>query len=101
VHLDDAASATVLALKHKARSVFNIVDDEPAPVSEWLPHLAASACAKPPMRVPVWLARMLAGDFAVTMMTEGRGFSNAKAKRELGWELRYPSWRQGFDEELA
>lgn len=101
VHLDDAASATVLALEQTACGVFNIVDDEPAPASEWLPHLAAAAGAKPPMRVPVWLARMLAGDFAVTMMTEGRGFSNAKAKRELGWELRYPSWRQGFDQELS
>jgi nucleoside-diphosphate-sugar epimerase len=101
VHLDDAASATVLAVEQKARGVFNIVDDEPAPVSEWLPYLAACAGAKPPMRVPKWLARMLAGEAAVTMMTEGRGFSNAKARRELGWELRYPSWRQGFKEELA
>ena len=101
VHLDDAASATVLAVEQKARGVFNIVDDEPAPASEWLPHLAACAGAKPPMRVPRWLARLLAGEVAVTMMTEGRGFSNAKAKRELGWELRYPSWRQGFREGLA
>ena len=101
VHLDDAASATVLTVEHKARGVFNIVDDEPAPASEWLPYLAACAGAKRPMRVPVWLARLLAGDQAVVMMTEGRGFSNAKAKRELGWELRYPSWRQGFREELA
>jgi nucleoside-diphosphate-sugar epimerase len=101
VHLDDAASAAVLAVEHKAKGVFNIVDDEPAPASEWLPYLAACAGAKPPMRVPKWLARMLAGDVAVTMMTEGRGFSNAKAKRELGWELRYPSWRQGFKEGLA
>jgi nucleoside-diphosphate-sugar epimerase len=101
VHLDDAASATVLAVEQEARGVFNIVDDEPAPASEWLPYLAACAGAKPPMRVPRWLARMLAGEVAVTMMTEGRGFSNAKAKRELGWELRYPSWRQGFMEGLA
>jgi nucleoside-diphosphate-sugar epimerase len=101
VHLDDAASATVLAVEQKARGVFNIVDDDPAPASEWLPYLAACAGAKPPMRVPKWLARLLAGDVAVTMMTEGRGFSNAKAKRELGWELRYPSWRQGFKEGLA
>ena len=101
VHLDDAASATVLAVEQKATGVFNIVDDEPAPASEWLPYLAACAGAKPPMRVPKWLARLLAGDVAVTMMTEGRGFSNAKAKRELGWELRYPSWRQGFKEELT
>jgi nucleoside-diphosphate-sugar epimerase len=101
VHLDDAASATVLAVEQKARGVFNIVDDEPAPASEWLPYLATCAGAKPPMRVPKWLARLLAGEAAVTMMTEGRGFSNAKAKRELGWELRYPSWRQGFKEGLA
>jgi nucleoside-diphosphate-sugar epimerase len=101
VHLDDAASATVLAVEQKQRGVFNIVDDEPAPASEWLPYLAACAGAKPPMRVPRWLARLLAGDVAVTMMTEGRGFSNAKAKRELGWVLRYPSWRQGFKEGLA
>jgi nucleoside-diphosphate-sugar epimerase len=101
VHLDDAASATVLAVEQKASGVFNIVDDEPAPAGEWLPHLAASAGAKPPMRVPRWLARMLAGEVAVAMMTEGRGFSNAKAKRELGWRLRYPSWRQGFKESLT
>ena len=101
VHLDDAASATVLAVEQKASGVFNIVDDEPAPASEWLPYLAACAGAKPPMRVPKWLARLLAGEAAVTMMTEGRGFSNAKAKRELGWELRYPSWRQGFREGLG
>ena len=101
VHLDDAASATVLAVEQQARGVFNIVDDEPAPASEWLPYLAVCAGAKPPMRVPTWLARLLAGEMAVVMLTEGRGFSNAKAKRELGWELRYPSWRQGFKEELT
>jgi nucleoside-diphosphate-sugar epimerase len=101
VHVDDVASATVLAVEQKATGVFNIVDDEPAPVREWLPYLAECAGAKPPRRVPTWLARLLAGEMAVGMMTEGRGFSNAKAKRELGWELRYPSWRQGFKEELA
>ena len=101
VHLDDAASATVLAVEQQARGVFNIVDDDPAPASEWLPYLAECAGAKRPMRVPVWLARLLAGQVAVVMMTEGRGFSNAKAKRELGWQLRYPSWRQGFKQELA
>jgi nucleoside-diphosphate-sugar epimerase len=100
VHLDDAASATVLAVEQKATGVFNIVDDEPAPASEWLPYLATCAGAKPPLRIPKWLARLLAGEQVVTMMTEGRGFSNAKAKRELGWELRYPSWRQGFKEGL-
>jgi nucleoside-diphosphate-sugar epimerase len=101
VHLDDAAGATVLAVEQKAGGVFNIVDDDPAPARDWLPYLAECAGAKPPLRVPVWLARRLAGDQAVVMMTEGRGFSNAKAKRELGWELQYPSWRQGFKAELA
>lgn len=101
VHLDDAASATVLAVEQKVRGVFNIVDDEPAPASEWLPYLAACAGAKRPVRVPKWLARLLAGEMAVTIMTEGRGFCNAKAKRELGWELRYPSWRQGLKKVLT
>ena len=101
VHLDDAASATVLAVEQRATGVFNVVDDEPAPVSQWLPYLAACAGAKPPRRLPTWLARLLAGEMVVDMMTEGRGFSNAKAKRELGWQLRYPSWRQGFKEELG
>jgi nucleoside-diphosphate-sugar epimerase len=101
VHLDDAASATILAVGQKAQGVFNIVDDDPAPASEWLPYLAVCAGAKPPMRVPTWLARPLAGQVAVGMMTEGRGFANAKARRELGWELRYPSWRQGFQAELS
>jgi nucleoside-diphosphate-sugar epimerase len=101
VHLDDAASATVLALEQNATGVFNIADDEPAPASQWLPYLAECAGAKRPVRVPKWVARLLAGDMAVIMMTEGRGFCNAKAKRELGWKLRYPSWRQGFKEELA
>src|SRR5215469_15319925 len=101
VHVDDAASATVLAVEQRAKGVFNIVDDEPAPVSAWLPYLAECAEAKPPRRLPRWLARLLAGEMVVGMMTEGRGFSNAKAKRELGWKLRYPSWRQGFKEELS
>jgi nucleoside-diphosphate-sugar epimerase len=101
VHVDDAASATVVAVEQQAKGVFNIVDDEPAPVSAWLPYLAECAGAKPPRRLPAWLARLLAGEMVVGMMTEGRAFSNAKAKRELGWQLRYPSWRQGFKEELA
>jgi nucleoside-diphosphate-sugar epimerase len=101
VHVDDAANATVLAMEQKARGVFNIVDDEPAPVSEWLPYLAECVGAKPPRRVPAWLARLVAGEMAAGVMTEGRGFANAKAKRELGWELRHPSWRQGFREELG
>jgi nucleoside-diphosphate-sugar epimerase len=101
IHLDDAATATVLAVEQHAKGVFAIVDDEPAPASQWLPYLAECAGAKRPMRVPAWLARPLAGDVAVIVMTEGRGFSNAKAKRELGWELRYPSWRLGFKNELT
>jgi nucleoside-diphosphate-sugar epimerase len=100
IHLDDAASATVLAVEKKATGVFNIVDDEPALSRDWLPYLAECAGAKKPRHVPVWLARMLAGEQAVVMMTKGHGFSNAKAKRELGWTLRYPSWRQGFREEF-
>jgi len=101
IHLDDAAAATVLAVEQKATGVFNIVDDEPAAVSDWLPYLARCAAAKPPLRVPRWLGRILAGDQAVRMMTEGHGSSNAKAKRELGWQLRYPSWRQGFKDAVA
>jgi nucleoside-diphosphate-sugar epimerase len=101
LHLDDAAGAAVLAVEQNAKGVFNIVDDEPAPASEWLPYLAACAGAKRPMRIPKWLARPLAGDPALIMMTEGRAFSNARAKRELGWQLRYPSWRQGFREGLG
>lgn len=100
IHLDDAASATVLAIEQRASGLFNIVDDEPAPAAEWLPWLAQCAGAKPPRRVPVWLGRLLAGDQAVVMMTTGRGFANAKAKRELGWRPAYTSWRVGFDKEL-
>jgi len=96
VHLDDAAAATVLALEQQARGVFNIVDDEPAPASEWLPFLADCVGAKPPLRLPVWVVRLAAGEVAVSMLTRTRGSSNARAKRELGWELRWPSWRQGF-----
>jgi nucleoside-diphosphate-sugar epimerase len=96
IHLDDAAAATVLALEHDGAGVYNIVDDEPAPVREWLPVLANVLGAKPPRRFPRWLARLFAGEAAVMMGTEARGASNAKAKRELGWTLRHPSWRQGF-----
>jgi 2-alkyl-3-oxoalkanoate reductase len=96
VHLEDAAAATVLALERGAPGVYNVVDDEPAAVREWLPALAAIIGAKPPRRVPRWLARLVAGESGVVLMTEIRGASNAKAKRELGWSLRYPSWRQGF-----
>ncbi|MBD0283628.1 MAG: NAD(P)-dependent oxidoreductase [Thermoleophilaceae bacterium] len=96
VHLEDAAAATVLALERDGPAIYNIVDDEPAPVREWLPVLADVLGAKPPRRVPRWLARLFAGEAVVMMGTESRGASNAKAKRELGWELRYPSWREGF-----
>ena len=96
VHLDDAAAATVLALERGEPGVYNIVDDEPAPVHEWLPALAEVIGAKPPRRVPRWLGRIAAGAAGVALMTEIRGASNAKAKRELGWTLRYPTWRQGF-----
>jgi nucleoside-diphosphate-sugar epimerase len=96
IHLDDAAAATVLAVEKDGSGIYNVVDDEPAPVREWLPVLAKELEAKPPRRVPRWLARLLGGELAVVMGTTSRGASNAKAKRELGWRLRYPSWRQGF-----
>jgi nucleoside-diphosphate-sugar epimerase len=96
VHLDDAAVATVLALERGSAGIYNVVDDDPAPVREWLPALAAAIGAKPPRRIPGWLARVAAGEAGVVLMTEIRGASNAKAKHELGWTLRYPSWRLGF-----
>jgi 2-alkyl-3-oxoalkanoate reductase len=96
IHLEDAAAATVLALEADGPAVYNIVDDEPAPVREWLPVLAQALGAEPPRRFPAWPARLFAGDAAVVMSTEARGASNAKAKRELGWTLRYPTWRTGF-----
>jgi 2-alkyl-3-oxoalkanoate reductase len=96
VHLDDAASATVLALERGEPGIYNVVDDEPAPVREWLPVLAETLGAKAPRHVPRWLAQIVAGEAGVVLMTETRGASNAKAKRELGWTLRYPSWRDGF-----
>jgi nucleoside-diphosphate-sugar epimerase len=101
IHLEDAATATVLALEQDGAAIYNIVDDDPAPVREWLPVLAQALDAKPPRHLPTWLARLLAGEAAVVMGTEARGASNAKAKRELGWTLRYPSWRQGFAEVYA
>jgi 2-alkyl-3-oxoalkanoate reductase len=91
----------VLALEHDGPAIYNIVDDEPAPVREWLPVLADALGVKPPRHVPVWLARRIAGEAAVMMGTDARGASNAKAKSELGWTLRYPSWRQGFAEVYA
>ncbi len=96
IHLDDAAAATVLALEHDGAGTYNVVDDDPAPVREWLPVLARVLGAKPPRHVPRWLARLIAGEAAVMIGTDSRGASNAKAKRELGWTPRYPSWREGF-----
>jgi nucleoside-diphosphate-sugar epimerase len=96
MHLDDGAAATVIALEHEGPAIYNIVDDDPAPVREWLPVLAESLGAKPPRHFPRWLARLIAGEAAAMLGTEARGASNAKAKRELGWEPRYASWRQGF-----
>jgi nucleoside-diphosphate-sugar epimerase len=101
VHVVDAATATVAAVEHGRPGIYNIVDDEPAPVREWLPVLASALGAQPPRRVPRWLARLLAGEAATAMMTETKGASNEKAKRELGWQLRYPSWRQGFAQGLG
>jgi nucleoside-diphosphate-sugar epimerase len=96
IHLEDAAAATLLALEDGRPGVYNIVDDDPAPVREWLPLLAETLGAKPPRHLPAWLVRMVAGEAAVAMGTTVRGAANAKAKRELGWTPRYPSWRTGF-----
>jgi nucleoside-diphosphate-sugar epimerase len=101
VHTDDAASATLAAIERGRPGIYNIVDDEPAPVFEWLPALAEAVGAKPPMRIPVWIGRVAAGPHVVAMMTEIRGASNAKAKRELGWTPAHPSWREGFREAFA
>ena len=96
IHLDDAAAATVLALGHDGAGLYNIVDDEPAPMREWLPEVARIVGAKPPRHFPDWFAKLIAGDGMVVMATEARGAANAKAKAELGWTPRYPSWREGF-----
>jgi nucleoside-diphosphate-sugar epimerase len=96
IHVADAAEATVAAIEHGSRGVYNVVDDDPAPVAEWLPALAHQLGAKRPMRVPRFVARLFAGEAGVAMMTEIRGASNAKAKRELAWRPAHPSWRQGF-----
>lgn len=95
-HVDDAAGGTVAALERGRRGVYNIVDDDPAPSREFIPAIAEALGAPKPLHIPAWLGRLLAGDVAVTMMTEGRGSSNAKAKRELNWEPIWPSWREGF-----
>jgi nucleoside-diphosphate-sugar epimerase len=96
IHVDDAAAATVSALTNGGAGVYNVTDDEPAPLREWLPVFAESLGAKPPRRVPTWLARLIAGPFAALSASGLRGASNAKAKRELGWEPAHPSWREGF-----
>jgi nucleoside-diphosphate-sugar epimerase len=101
IHIEDAATATVAAVEGGPAGIYNVVDDEPAPVSEWVPALAAAVGAKPPRRVPRWVGRLAAGQWAVVAMTELRGAANDHAKRELGWQLRYPSWRQGFVEGLG
>jgi nucleoside-diphosphate-sugar epimerase len=96
IHLIDAADATIAALDRGTPGLYNVVDDEPAPAAEWIPYLAEVAGAKPPLHVPAWVGRLAAGEAVVSMMTEARGSSNSKAKAQLGWALRYPSWRQGF-----
>jgi nucleoside-diphosphate-sugar epimerase len=101
VHIEDAASATVAATEHGERGIDNVVDDDPAPVREWLPSAASAIGARKPMRLPRWVGRLAAGEAAVVMMNEVRGASNAKAKRELGWKPRYASWRQGFADGLG
>ncbi len=96
IHIADAAAATVNAIEGRGRGIYNVMDHDPAPAAEWLPVLAQTLGAKRPMRVPWWLVRLFAGEFATVLMTEVRGASNAKAKRELAWAPRYPSWRTGF-----
>jgi nucleoside-diphosphate-sugar epimerase len=101
VHIEDAAAATAIAVERGEPGIYYIVDDEPAPVREMLPVLATELGAKPPRRIPRWLGRLAAGEMATIMMTDVRGASNAKAKRELGWQLQYPSWRLGFAKGLG
>ncbi|WP_028347034.1 NAD-dependent epimerase/dehydratase family protein [Bradyrhizobium murdochi] len=102
IHVDDAAAATVAAIERgTSGEIYNIVDDEPAPVGEWLPALATLVGARPPIRVPAWLGRLFAGEHLVSMMTEVQASSNAKARRELGWQPAHPSWRQGFAEVVS
>lgn len=96
VHVDDAAAATVAAIERGAPGIYNVVDDDPAPVSEWLPHAAEVVGARPPRRLPLWLGRLVGGEHMVVLMDQARAASNAKARAELGWEPRYPSWRTGF-----
>ena len=95
IHLHDAAAATVLALEHEGPAIYNITDDDSAPARDWLPALAAAVGASPPRHIPAWLGRLILGE-SLAMMAESRGASSARAKKELGWTLRYPSWREGF-----
>src|SRR5215471_9413382 len=96
IEITDAAAATLAAVERGAPGVYNVVDSDPAPVADWLPYLAKVAGAKPPLRVPAWIGRLLAGELVVMQMTTMRGSSNEKARKELGWEPRYASWREGF-----
>lgn len=96
IEITDAAAATLAAIERGEPGAYNIVDSDPAPVAEWLPYLAEVVGGKPPLRMPTWLARLLAGEFVVSQMTDARGSSNEKARKELGWEPRYESWREGF-----
>ena len=101
IHVADAAEATVAAVERGGRGIYNVVDDDPAPVAEWLPELAQTLRARKPMRLPRFVGRLFAGQAGVVMMTELRGASNAKAKRELAWRPAHASWRQGFGETTA
>jgi nucleoside-diphosphate-sugar epimerase len=96
IEITDAAAATIAAIEHGTPGIYNVVDDDPAPVAEWLPYLAKVAGGKPPLRVPAWIGRLLAGEFVVAQMTSSRGSSNQKARKELGWVPQYLSWREGF-----
>ena len=101
IHIDDVASATLSAIERGAAGIYNIVDDEPAPVAEWLPFLASAIGAPPPRHIPAWLGRLLVGEHGLAIMNEVRGASNSKAKREFAWQPRYASWREGFRKGLA
>ena len=101
IHVDDAATATIAAMDHGASGIYNIVDNEPAPVAVWLPQLASALGAKPPRHIPVWLGRLIMGEVGISMMTRIRGASNHKARTELAWNPRYPTWREGFRIGLA
>jgi 2-alkyl-3-oxoalkanoate reductase len=101
IHIDDVASATLSAIERGAAGIYNIVDDEPAPVAQWLPLLASAIAAPPPRHIPAWSGRLLVGKHGLAIMNEVRGASNSKAKREFAWQPRYASWREGFRKGLA